>query len=143
MFRLNLYLHCKYNYLIVSIAEKTQSKSLNTAEEITIRRGGELQKYFLITIIIILTACAPKYDVHLSEVSFSHDESSQDTVTYHVSNPTDKDLNCELTINPEGIEKTKTDFFIKAGQERKQTALATLPQGETRVILSTRCKPAT
>ncbi|MBU1854200.1 MAG: hypothetical protein KKF89_00620 [Nanoarchaeota archaeon] len=97
-------------------------------------------KYHYLILLLILISCTPKYDVELTEISFSHDEEI-DIINYQVYNPTNENLSCELEINLEEEESVTDNFEINAFEEINMTTRAKLPFGETRVMLKTRCKP--
>ena len=98
-------------------------------------------KYILLILLLLLSACISRYDVRITEVSLSHDENGVDIATYFVTNPTHYDLTCEMHINPQGSEKIVDEFTIKAQESRSESTTIEVAGGETRVILTTRCKP--
>ncbi|MFC2135175.1 hypothetical protein ACFLTH_11205 [Bacteroidota bacterium] len=103
-----------------------------------------MKRYFtIITIIslLFLTACsASKYDVTLSEISFDH-QGDFDIIRYTAENPTEYNLSCEILISAKEMEDILDNFEIESKNSGNYSIDAVLPYGETKVKLSTRCKP--
>lgn len=97
-------------------------------------------KYYFLIALLLLASCAPAYDVDMSEITFDHD-GEIDVISYVVTNPTDKNLACELDINFEGDEGVSDSFEISSQETKNLSTRAKLPFGETKVRLETRCKP--
>ncbi len=105
--------------------------------------GEQLRKIILLTILsllVLLIGCTSKYDITLSEVSFDHEENI-DIVKYVAVNPTLHNLDCELKIRFGGEDAVTDNFEIAIDETKNLSTRVQLPNGETNVVLITRCKP--
>jgi len=91
-------------------------------------------------ILILLTACVPKYSIELSELTVIP-VGEEFMVTYTATNPTNYNLECELTIRLEELEDITDEFEILKNQTKTFSMIADLPAEVIKTSITTRCKP--
>lgn len=99
-------------------------------------------KTIILTLTLLMLTACQAYNIQISDVVFDHSHSTgKDIIKYTVANPSEEDLECEVTIEFEGADSVIEEFNIDAYQEKNISTQATIPTGKTNVALNSRCKP--